>query len=230
MEHPEGWQQRLWGYFCHHRMTLPEAQDCAQEVCLRYARMANAPLWGQGDPPDLLWRLAHDVLCEYCRRADRHAALLKRLAQERLCVSSYGVEARAIDALDADRFTNTLPGRLREVLELRLQGYTVAEIAKHLSLSPGTVKAYLAELRRRFVKYYGYDPTKTPSSVGNIYGGLSGAEASTSPREEDRKDARQKVSGVDGGRSVRGERARSASHARGVRRAGGGRQTQQACC
>lgn len=158
----------------------------------------------------------------------REKQRLEKLQCVLTCDAETCVETLAIDELDAERFANSLPERLREVLELRLQGHTCAEIAQQMSLSPGTVKAYLAELRKKFVKYYGYDPTKTPCCDGNIYGSFSGAEASASHREA--QNAREEVSGLDGGRSVRGKRVRSAPHTRRARRARGGGRIRQACC
>lgn len=101
-------------------------------------------------------------------------------SQPQRCVPPCDVEEMAIDAVECGRFMAFLPGRLREVLRLRLQGDTYAEIAQALSLSGGTVKSYGAQLREILRKYFGHDPTKSSSRIGNIHGGLS-EEAFQSP-------------------------------------------------
>ncbi|GBC95594.1 hypothetical protein HRbin16_01385 [bacterium HR16] len=195
------WHIALRDYFTHHALKREQAEECVTQVFLRYHAKADAPPWDADTPPPLFWRLARDVLCEHFRRQTREKQRLEKLQCALTCNAETCVETLAVDELDAERFANSLPERLRQVLELRLQGYTCAQIAEQMSLSPGTVQAYLAELRKKFVKYYGYDPTKSPSRDGNIYGSLSGAEASASHREEERQNALEEVSGLDDGRS-----------------------------
>jgi hypothetical protein len=196
------------------------------QVFLRYSTRSDVPPWGKHALPPLLWRLARDVLCEHFRQQAREKQRLEPLRCVLKCDAETCVEALAVDELDAERFANNLPERLREVLQLRLQGYTCAQIAQQMSLSPGTVKAYLAELRKKFVKYYGYDPTKSPSRDGNIYGSLSGVEASV---DGEIQNALKEVSGLDGGKSVRGKRVRSAPHSRRAGRARGGGRLRRVC-
>lgn len=221
MPNGDGWHILLGDYFTHHALKREQAEECVTQVFLRYSTKTDTPAWGTGAPPPLFWRLARDVLCEYFRRQERQKQQREKLQGAVANTREFCAEMLAIDRLDAERFANRLPDRLREVVKLRLQGYTCAEIAKQLSLSPGTVKAYLAELREKFVQYFGYDPTKKRSCDGNVYGSLSGAEPSASPREEERQNALEEVSGLDGGRFVRGKRVRSASHPRRARRAWG---------
>jgi RNA polymerase sigma factor (sigma-70 family) len=213
------WHSWLCVYFRNRALPTQEAHDCAHEAFLRYTQHAEAPAWNDGNPPALLWQIAHDVLCEYCRQRDRHARLQQRLIEHQRCVPPCDVEEMAIDAVECERFMAFLPGRLREVLQLRLQGYTYADIAQALSLSQGTVKSYGAQLREKFRKYFGYDPTKSPSRIGNIHGGLS-EEALPLSEKEEVDDAQG--TGMDSGGAVRGKRVRSAPHARRARTVRGG--------
>lgn len=222
MPNGNGWHILLGDYFTHHALKREQAEECVTQVFLRYSTKTDTPAWGTGAPPLLFWRLARDVLCEYFRQQERQRQQMEKLRAALTNTCECCAEMLAIDRLDAERFANRLPNRLREVLELRLQGYTCAEIARQLSLSPGTVKAYLAELRKKFAQYYGYDPTKKGSRDGNIYGSLSGGEVSASHRKEERQNALEEDSGLDGGRSVRGKRVRPAPHSRRARRARGG--------
>jgi len=213
------WHSWLCVYFRNRALPTQEAHDCAHEAFLRYTQHAEAPAWNDGNPPALLWQIAHDVLCEYCRQRDRHARLQQRLIQHQRCAPPCDVEEMAIDAVECERFMASLPGRLREVLQLRLQGYTYADIAQALTLSQGTVKSYGAQLREKFRKYFGYDPTKSPSRIGNIHGGLS-EEALPLSEKEEVDDAQG--TGMDSGGAVRGKRVRSAPHARRARTVRGG--------
>lgn len=222
----DGWHTILCNYFVHHALQREQAEECVTQVFLRYSTRSDVPPWGKHAPPPLLWRLARDVLCEHFRQQAREKQRLENLRCVLKCGAETCVEALAVDELDAERFANNLPERLREVLQLRLQGYTCAQIAQQMSLSPGTVKAYLAELRKKFVKYYGYDPTKSPSRDGNIYGSLSGVEASV---DGEIQNALKEVSGLDGGKSVRGKRVRSAPHSRRAGRARGGGRLRRVC-
>jgi RNA polymerase sigma factor (sigma-70 family) len=222
MPNGDSWHIVLRDYFTHHALQREQAEECVTQVFLRYSTKAGAPPWDGDTPSPLLWRLARDVMCEHFRQQARQKQRAEKLQGTLAGTLPICPDVLAVDRLDAERFADALPDRLREVLELRLQGYTCADIAKRLALSPGTVKGYLAELRKKFVQYYGYDPTKTPSRDGNIYGSLSGVEASVSHQEGQREDAFEEVSGVDGSGSVRGERVRSAPHSRRVGRARGG--------
>ncbi len=215
----DSWLWRLCVYFRNRALSTQEAHDCAHEVFLRYTQHADAPAWNEGNPPALLWQIARDVLCEYCRQRDRHARLQQRLIEHQRCAPPCDVEEMAIDAVESERFMAFLSGRLREVLQLRLRGYTYAEIAQALSLSEGTVKSYGAQLREKFRKYFGYDPTKSPSRIGNIHGGLS-EEALLLSEKEEVDDAQG--TGMDSRGAVGGKRVGSAPHARRTRTARGG--------
>jgi len=98
------WHSWLCVYFRNRALPTQEAHDCAHEAFLRYTQHAEAPAWNDGNPPALLWQIAHDVLCEYCRQRDRHARLQQRLIEHQRCVPPCDVEVMAIDAVECERF------------------------------------------------------------------------------------------------------------------------------
>jgi hypothetical protein len=64
------------------------------------------------------------------------------------------------EEVDSEAFLASLPKRLREVLELRLAGYSWAEAAQRLGVKASTLRGYLPALRAKFVAFFGYDPSK----------------------------------------------------------------------
>lgn len=215
---PDGWAHTLLGYWCSQGLSVEQAQDCLSETFLRYSRRRDLPPWNAGEPPPSLWRIARDVLCEHWRRRAREQQQTERLLVHYRCIWYRPCD----DEVEAETFRLSLPPRLSEVLALRLEGYTCREIAGLLHLSESTVKSYLAELRTKFREFYGYDPTKSPSDSGYIYGSLTAGEDDTSDKKEDTTDANAHSSGMDGDGASGGKRVRPASHPRRARRRAGG--------
>jgi DNA-directed RNA polymerase specialized sigma24 family protein len=157
-------------------LSYDDAEDGVTFILLSYYRRTGDCPWKQSEPDVFLLRtLCHDYASAYWRKQKRREHLLE--GWDAPSLEGYrNVEAIAISEMCAQEFLDALSPRLRAVARLRLQGDTCAQIAQSLGVSPGTVQAYLRDLRQLFKKFFGYDPTKRGSRDSNSYGKLDGKE------------------------------------------------------
>jgi hypothetical protein len=91
------------------------------------------------------------------RRKDHPHLSWEALPEGVACVE---IAKQVQEEVDSEAFLASLPKRLREVLELRLAGYSWAEAAQRLGVKASTLRGYLPALRAKFVAFFGYDPSK----------------------------------------------------------------------
>jgi len=157
-------------------LSYDDAEDGVTCILLFYHRRTGDYPWKETKPDVLLLRtLCHDYASAYWRKQKRRERLLDGWMPPSPEGSGH-LEAIAIGELCAQEFVQALSPRLRAVARLRLQGDTCADIAQSLGVSPGTVQAYLRDLRQLLRKFLGYDPTKRGSRDSNNYGKLDGKE------------------------------------------------------
>jgi DNA-directed RNA polymerase specialized sigma24 family protein len=112
---------------------------------------------GPGGPArsrDDLWRLlVHFTLCKVANTAHHHRAAKRGLDRVQPLgdfdaeASVLGPEAEAVAREEFDRLLALLPEDLQRILALRLEGYTVAEIAARLGRVERTVELKLRAIR-----------------------------------------------------------------------------------
>jgi DNA-directed RNA polymerase specialized sigma24 family protein len=113
---------------------------------------------GPGGPPrsrDDLWRLlVHFTLCKVANTAHHHRAARRDVRRvqplgdfDDADPGVLGPEAAAVAREEFDRLLARLPDDLQRVLALRLEGYTVAEIAARLGRVERTVELKLPAIR-----------------------------------------------------------------------------------
>lgn len=212
---PDHWASLALKFWRSHGVSPEAAQELLIELFLRYSQRQLLPPWGQGMPPPVLRQIVRDLLTEHWRWQSRTKRQMDALRAHYCCMEQPCL-AREIDPL---LFRNDLPLRLREVLSLRLEGETCAEIAQHLGIGTGTVKSYLRQLRQKFVEFFGYDPTKRSASSGYISD--NARKGHHSGEEEVSKHDTQSACDDDAG-SVGGKRVRTAPHSGHTRRRAGG--------
>jgi DNA-directed RNA polymerase specialized sigma24 family protein len=113
---------------------------------------------GPGGPPrsrDDLWRLlVHFTLCKVANTAHHHRAARRDVRRVQPLgdfdgaeAGVLGPEAEAVAREEFDRLLALLPEDLQRILALRLEGYTVAEIAARLGRVERTVELKLRAIR-----------------------------------------------------------------------------------
>lgn len=170
---PTEWIAWTYALCIHAGLSALDAEECVCEVLQRYCRRRGAYPWDDPAPDELLLRLiAHHVACEFQRASARRQRLERDYcAQQQALISTAATpEQQAIANADAERFRATLPYYLRKTLTLLEAGYTPAEIARMLGVRESTVRTYRRELKAKFVKYFGYDPTNRGCCVVNYSG------------------------------------------------------------
>jgi RNA polymerase sigma factor (sigma-70 family) len=125
-----------------------EAEDAVQEVMLKAVQKHDT----LRDRPDaVVQAYLRAALLNHLRSAWRHQGRVS------LTVITEDMDVPAPAPEDPLPFTDEdvaaaidgLPSRMREALELRLQGYSYKHIAKVMDVKVGTVGAWLAEARVR---------------------------------------------------------------------------------
>jgi RNA polymerase sigma factor (sigma-70 family) len=133
---------------------LADAEDLAQEVFLRLARAWHAMQIEARDGATLRALLAvmtRRLAVDWMRRGRR----LRRDVRKEASVQSVAdpaVESPAMAEVDWADLMHTVARRLaddeRSVLDLRIQGYEVLQIASRLGLASRTVERKLARVRQ----------------------------------------------------------------------------------
>lgn len=163
------WLQRLRGRARHYTACEDDADDLAL-TCLHafFERFCCYP-WQHPDGEEAfrwlcqkLWSLWRDA----GREVQRHPCLSLEALSEEVALVEMG---EALESeMDVEAFLAGLPEYLRAPLALRLQGYSWEEVARLLGGKSSTLRAYLPELRSKFVEFFGFDPSKRAS--GSLYG------------------------------------------------------------
>jgi DNA-directed RNA polymerase specialized sigma24 family protein len=155
------WLTQLDKLACQLTPCADDAADLAHTcLCAFHDRFGCYP-WQHPNPPSA-WRWCcqkvHSLWVDTHRQAQCHPQLSWEALPE-------GVVCGAIAEIgegdvDGEAFLASLPKRLREVLELRLAGYSWEEAARRLGVQASTLRGYLPELRAKFGAFFGYDPSK----------------------------------------------------------------------
>jgi RNA polymerase sigma-70 factor (ECF subfamily) len=130
-----------------------------------FASFFAAPA-GSGGPPQSradLWRLlVHFAMCKVVNTAEYYCAQRRDVRRERLLSDTpdegftptepedprwIGPEEEAAAHEEFDRLRNLVPDDLRPVFDLRLEGYTNAEIARQINRVERTVELKLRAIR-----------------------------------------------------------------------------------
>lgn len=153
-------------------LSREDAEECVSEVLLRYTIRRGALPWEEERPePALIDLLTRDVAHERLRCLHRRQRLhetYERLQQSFQVLPT--PEDVAISSAEVETFRKQLPEYLLRTLDLLVDGYTPREVANLLKVSVGTVYAYRAELREKFIEYFGYDPRNSRTRIGNYIG------------------------------------------------------------
>jgi RNA polymerase sigma-70 factor (ECF subfamily) len=130
----------------------PDAEDVAQDACVRALRVAQPEAVRQ--PAHYLMRIIGNLFIDLKRGRQREAALFQPLTN---------VEPKPGNAIDPERILagkqelgtvlaaiDALPPRCREAFTLhRFHGLSYAAIARRMGVSTGTVEKQIAEAMRR---------------------------------------------------------------------------------
>ena len=119
-----------------------EAEDLTQEIFVRALEAIGSYKWRNVPFTSWLFRIAHNQVIDYCRKESRCE---KQYWDENIRIDEPNPEAIAEHKLEAEELSeniNKLSPAQREVISLRFgAGLSLAEAAKALGKSTGTVKA-----------------------------------------------------------------------------------------
>ncbi len=169
------WIARTVRYCRAHGLSSEDAQDSVSEVLLRYQHVRGAYPWEEEQPSKwVLWIKARDVSKELIRREARRLQLLAHHIDATPSRPSPN-EDEIVSNIDAMRFVQSLPSRLRKLVILRLEGHTHSECAQQMAVSVRTVKRYACELRRQFFQYFALTSPNHDLVSGSIVEDLNSA-------------------------------------------------------
>lgn len=147
--------ERIYRFCQSLSRTEADAEDLAQETCLRVLRHSDRYDPDRGPLEGWLWRIALNTARDAGRARRRHLAILDRLL--RLETDEiFSIESKVIDLLEDEELVNTvrrLGARDRTLIALRfdadLEYVTIAKLlhANESAVRRGTARA-LARLRR----------------------------------------------------------------------------------
>jgi RNA polymerase sigma factor (sigma-70 family) len=157
---------RLWAFLTTGSGNRALAEEVAQEAFVRLLASRGADL-----PDDqrraYLFRIAENLLRDGSRRRRREAPLdgaIEAVLEARPGASGRGSSAGEwAEGLDAGRALRAMSARQRLLLWLAyVEEHSHAEIARILSLAPGSVRVLLHRARRRFAAAYRTEITDDP--------------------------------------------------------------------
>ena len=133
---------RIYRYVYLRLGNRTEAEDLTQEIFVRALEAIGSYKWRNVPFTSWLFRIAHNQVIDYCRKESRCE---KQYWDENICIDEPNPEAIAEHKLEAEELNesiNKLSPAQREVISLRFgAGLSLAEAAKALGKSTGTVKA-----------------------------------------------------------------------------------------
>ncbi len=136
-------------HFLTRRVQCPEtAADLTQEVYLRLPQI-QASVAGEMGVRAWLFRVASNLSIDHLRSQRRHTELLNQFCGHETEIDKAPTPYRAV--VDRDRLNQVqnalkeLPDQCAEVLYLsRVEGYSHAEISKHLGISKSLIEKHIA--------------------------------------------------------------------------------------
>lgn len=140
---------RLVGFLMRTGASRPDAIDAAQE-----AFVVALQRWGQiAHPISWLFKVAYRL---YVNTAQKQRAAPESKSADIALAMAESTESPEATALanEVIRSVSRLPVRQRAVLLLTVEGFSAAEIADYLALSPATVRAHLNRARRQMRKLW----------------------------------------------------------------------------
>lgn len=138
-----------------------DADDVVNSVIRTFCRRAAERPFDL-DCPDALWALLVEITLRNCGRWNRHFRTRKRdIRRERPALSDSDCDPEPLDAAAprpedeavlrelVEHLLRDLDDRAREVCEMRLQGYEIAEIAVALKCSTATINRKIKQIKDR---------------------------------------------------------------------------------
>lgn len=153
------YRQPLLRFFMRQSMTLEAAEDCAQEVFVRLARVAESEV---DNPEAYLFKIARHVMIDRSRRARARSETLHDPIENLQYASPEGSPARIYEGRQtlqrAAHALGELPERTRNIFLLnRLDGLTYTQLAARYAVSVKVIEREmskaLAHLRQRLADY-----------------------------------------------------------------------------
>ena len=136
-------QPRVWSYLRMLGRDDSTADDLTQETCMKMVRTRTSTQGryhpDQGHFVAWMLRIARNTFLDFCRHRGRVVAVADPEALQALPDrhDRPGASLELRDAIDR------LPDRQREAVELKLQGFSHAEIAQRMGVALGTVGSTL---------------------------------------------------------------------------------------
>jgi RNA polymerase sigma factor (sigma-70 family) len=126
--------------------NLQDAEDCVQEAMLRCVEFANLD-------EDRLGQFLTSVTIRLCTDMHRHRSRGDRLSRRLAAFSAVdpGPEEAICDRAESawlSTHVDTLPGRQREIVQLRAAGQSCAAVADQLRMSYAAIESALSRARR----------------------------------------------------------------------------------
>lgn len=172
------WFQRLLGRARRYTACEDDAADLALNCLHAFFERFGCYPWQHPDGEEAfrwLCQKLRSLWWDARREAQRHPCLSLEACADGVALVEMG---EALESeMDVALFLAWLPEHLRAPLALRLQGYSWEEAARLLGRRSSTLRAYLPELRSKFVEFFGFDPSKRASES------LMYMEGETTPSE-----------------------------------------------
>ncbi len=129
------------------------AEDVFQEVWYRaYRALKNDRFRGDSKPGTWLYTIARN---ESLRQNEKCARIKERLLAKEPEQSVAGHEESILEKMSFDTILQKLPEIYRSVVQFRVEGFAVQEIAQRMGIREGTVKSRLSRARDLVAKMEG---------------------------------------------------------------------------
>ena len=133
---------KVYRYIYFRVSSQAEAEDLTQEVFLKALQSIGSYKWRDVPFASWLFRIAHNQVIDYMRKRSKHKKVPLEEAAAVSMEDPVAITEQMLEAQELVSAIKRLPTAQQEVISLRfLAGLTIADIARILSKSEGTVKA-----------------------------------------------------------------------------------------
>lgn len=153
----EHYRRPVMGYFVHRRVSVERAEDLFQELFFKVSRQSAQ--FSGGSAAGWIWATARNLLMDHVRAPNVEKTLDEQdwdkvadtSGEERLGHSPHTID-RCVQR-QMQEFEKDHPERAWAVRQVKLEGWSIAQLAHHIGRTEGATREFISQCRKRLIEY-----------------------------------------------------------------------------